>query len=160
MTSNLMFTFFVICVVCGTVFSLPCLTVKSKQDFDKARDALKSLEDFMKSQASSINSKIEALDKDMTSMEADFKRRQWIKYNNHCYYIGEDIVIWTEAERKCREIGGYLLKFGDSSENSLIFEQIKKSSKKTYFWLGSTDVVNGDWRWIYDQTQLGYKNFP
>ncbi|XP_076084107.1 snaclec coagulation factor X-activating enzyme light chain 1-like isoform X1 [Mytilus galloprovincialis] len=146
MTSNLMFTFFVICVVCGTVFSLPCLTVKSKQDFDKARDALKSLEDFMKSHASSINFKIEVLDKDMTSMEADFKRRQWIKYNNHCYYIGEDIVIWTEAERQCREVGGYLLKFDDSSENSLIFEQIKKSSKKTHVWLGSTDVVNGDWR--------------
>ena len=30
---------------------------------------------------------------------------------------------------------------------------------ETYYWLGSTDVVNGDLRWIYDQTQLSYKNF-
>ncbi|CAC5361407.1 MRC [Mytilus coruscus] len=160
MTSLLWFTFFVICVVCRTVFSLPCLTIKSKQDFKEARDALKSLEHFLKSQATSINSKIEALDKDMTSMEEDFKRRQWIKYNNHCYYIGDDSVIWTEAERKCREIGGYLVKIDDSSEDSLIYQQISKSSKKNHFWLGSTDVVNGDWRWIYDQTQLSYKKFP
>ncbi|CAG2253237.1 unnamed protein product [Mytilus edulis] len=81
----------------------------------------------MKSQATSINSKIQALDKDMTSMEEDFKRaRQWIKYNNHCCYFGDDEVIWTEAERKCREIGGYLVKIDDSAENSWILEQIKK----------------------------------
>ncbi|CAG2253236.1 CD206 [Mytilus edulis] len=159
MTSVLPITVFVVCVVCRAVFSLPCLTVKSKQDFNKARNALKNLENFLKSQASSINSKVQALDKDMTSIEEDFKRkRQWIKYNNHCYYIGGDSVIWTEAERKCREIGGYLVKIDDSSENSWIKQEITKS-KKTHFWLGSTDVVNGDWRWIYDQTQLSYKNF-
>jgi hypothetical protein len=26
-----------------------------------------------------------------------------------------------------------------------------------YFWLGITDVVNGDWRWIYDQATPNYK---
>ena len=26
-----------------------------------------------------------------------------------------------------------------------------------YYWLGITDVVNGDWRWIYDQTAPIYK---
>ena len=26
-----------------------------------------------------------------------------------------------------------------------------------YFWLGITDVVNGDWRWIYDQAAPNYK---
>jgi hypothetical protein len=26
-----------------------------------------------------------------------------------------------------------------------------------HFWLGITDVVNGDWRWIYDQTTPNYK---
>ncbi|CAC5361406.1 NCAN [Mytilus coruscus] len=103
MTSVFPITFFVVCVVYRTVFTLPCLTNKSKQDFHKARNALKSLENFLKSQASSINSKVQALDKDMTSMEEDFKQT-----NN---------------------------------------------------WLESTDVVNGDWRWIYDQTQLSYKNF-
>ncbi|XP_063403803.1 C-type lectin domain family 4 member D-like [Mytilus trossulus] len=159
MTSVLMFNFLVMCTVCETVFSLPCLTNKSKQDFIKARNALKSLEDFLKSQATSINNKLQVLDKDMITMEEDFKRRQWTKYNSHCYYIGEDNIIWTEAERKCREIGGYLVKIDDSSENSWIQQQLNKSSIKTYFWLGSTDVVNGDWRWIYDQTQLSYKNF-
>ncbi|CAG2253238.1 unnamed protein product [Mytilus edulis] len=143
MVSVLRVIVIVVYVVCGTVFSLPCLTNKSKQDFNKARNALKSLENFLKSQASSINS----------------KGRQWIKYNKHCYYFGDDSVKWTDAERKCREIGGYLAKIEDSSENSWIKQQISKSSKRTYRWLGSTDVVNGDWRWIYDQTQISYKNF-
>jgi hypothetical protein len=26
-----------------------------------------------------------------------------------------------------------------------------------YIWLGITDVYNGDWRWIYDQTTPKYK---
>ena len=26
-----------------------------------------------------------------------------------------------------------------------------------HFWLGMTDVVNGDWRWIYDQTNPNFK---
>jgi hypothetical protein len=26
-----------------------------------------------------------------------------------------------------------------------------------YFWLGMIAVVNGDWRWIYDQTKPNYK---
>ena len=33
-----------------------------------------------------------------------------------------------------------------------------------FYWLGITDVVNGDWRWIYDQTRPNYKfwasNYP
>ncbi|XP_052098824.1 neurocan core protein-like isoform X3 [Mytilus californianus] len=133
MTSVFWFIFFVVCVVCGTVFSLPCLTNKSKQDFNKARNALKSLENYLKSQANSIKYKVQALDKDMTLMEEDFKRRQWIKYNKHCYYIGYDSVRWTDAERKCREIGGYLVKIDDSSENSWIKQQISKSSKRRPF---------------------------
>ena len=28
---------------------------------------------------------------------------------------------------------------------------------ENYFWLGITDVVDGDWRWIYDQTTPNYK---
>ncbi|OPL33342.1 hypothetical protein AM593_07067, partial [Mytilus galloprovincialis] len=55
--------------------------------------------------------------------------RQWIKYDKHCYYIGDDNVKWTDAERKCREIGGYLVKIDDASENSWIKQQISKVKK-------------------------------
>ena len=27
----------------------------------------------------------------------------------------------------------------------------------SHYWLGMTDVVNGDWRWIYDQTAPNFK---
>ena len=64
---------------------------------------------------------------------------------------------WTTAERRCREIGGYLVKIDDSSEQSWLFKEAMKTKKNNYFWLGMTDVVNGDWRWIYDQTTPNYK---
>ena len=66
-------------------------------------------------------------------------------------------MIWTRAERRCREIGGYLVKIDDASEQSWVFKEAMTTSKKKYFWLGITDVVNGDWRWIYDQTAPNYK---
>ncbi|OPL20674.1 hypothetical protein AM593_09323, partial [Mytilus galloprovincialis] len=111
----------------------------------------------MKSQATSTNSKIQTLDKDMTSTEEDFKREGDNGLNTTTTVI---ILEMTKLyELKQREIGGYLVKIDDSSENSWILEQIKISGTKTHVWLGSTDVVNGDWRWIYDHTQLSYKNF-
>ena len=62
---------------------------------------------------------------------------------------------WTTAERRCREIGGYLVKIDDSPEQSWVFKEAKKINNN--FWLGIIDVVNGDWRWIYDQTTPNYK---
>lgn len=68
---------FILLTVCESVLSMPCLTSKSKQDFTKARNALKSLESFLKNQATAINQKVKQLDNDMVSMEEDFKSKSY-----------------------------------------------------------------------------------
>lgn len=64
----------------GVVFGLPCLTSDSKKDFDKTRSALKNLESYLtntvstlQGQINTINGKVKQLDKDLITMEDDFK---------------------------------------------------------------------------------------
>ena len=137
--------------------TLPCLTAQSKRDFTNTRNALKSLVSTLQSQITTINGKIKTLDKDLIAIEDDFKRRKWRKYKDHCYYFGTEPVRWTTAERRCREIGGYLVKIDDAPEQSWVYKEAMKTKKYNHFWLGMTDVVNGDWRWIFDQTTPNYK---
>ncbi|XP_052062065.1 perlucin-like protein [Mytilus californianus] len=146
------------------VLGLPCLTNDSKKDFDKTRSALKNLESYLSNtvstlqgQVNTINSKVKQLDKDLITMEDDFKKRQWRKYNGHCYFFGTDFVNWVTAERRCREIGGILVKIDDASETKWLVNNIVR--KGYYHWIGLTDVQEGDFRWTYDQSTLSYKNF-
>ena len=118
---------------------------------------MKSLVSTLQSQINTINGKVKTLDKDLVAIEDDFKGRKWRKYKDHCYYFETVAVKWTTAERRCREIGGYLVKIDDSPEQSWVFKEAMKTKKNNHFWLGITDVVNGDWRWIYDQTTPNYK---
>ena len=118
---------------------------------------MKSLVSTLQSQINTINGKVKTLDKDLITIEEDFRRRKWRKYKDHCYYFETVAVKWTTAERRCREIGGYLVKIDDSSEQSWVFKEAMKTKKNKHVWLGITDVVNGDWRWIYDQTTPNYK---
>ena len=165
---------FVVSILFDYGATLPCLTMGSKKDFANTRNALKSLESYLsktvstlksqisktvstlQSQITTINGKVKTLDKDLIAIEEDFKRRQWRKFKDHCYYFETVAVKWTTAERRCREIGGYLVKIDESSEQSWVYKEAMKTIKSTH-WLGMTDVVNGDWRWIYDQTTPSYK---
>ena len=155
---------FVVSILFDYGATLPCLTAESKKDFTNTRNALKSLESYLsktvstlQSQITTINGKVKTLDKDLIAIEEDFKGRKWRKYKEHCYYFGTDALKWTTAERRCREIGGYLVKIDESSEQSWVFKEAMKTKKSNHYWLGITDVVNGDWRWIYDQTKPNYK---
>ena len=49
------------------------------------------------------------------------------------------------------------MKIDDSAEQSWLLNEGIKTQKNAYYWLGMTDVVNGDWRWIYDQSTPNYK---
>ena len=135
--------FFVVSILFDYGATLPCLTTGSKKDFANTRNALKSLESYLsktvstlqsqitningnmkktvstlQSQITTIKGKVKTLDKDLITIEEDFRRRKWRKYKDHCYYFETVPVKWTTAERRCREIGGYLVKIDDSSEQS------------------------------------------
>lgn len=68
---NFMFVL-ILLIVCEAVVSI---NTKSKQDFMKARNALKGLKSLLKDQATAINLKVEQLDKDIVSLEEDFKSK-------------------------------------------------------------------------------------
>ena len=81
----------------------------------------------LQSQITTINGKVKTLDKDLITIEEDFRRRKWRKYKDHCYYFETVPVKWTTAERRCREIGGYLVKIDDAPEQSWVFKEAMKT---------------------------------
>ncbi|CAC5421927.1 COLEC12 [Mytilus coruscus] len=123
----------IIGMISKDVVALPCLTDESKTKFDALR---------------------KALDDDMGSLVSDFHKRQWKKYNGHCYYYGSDARSWFLAEQSCQQIGGHLTKIDDEAENKWIKDN---RSEQAHYWIGLTDLKEGEWRWSYDQTLATYK---
>ncbi|CAG2226849.1 CD206 [Mytilus edulis] len=88
------------------VSGLPCLTIESKEDFDKSRKALTLVQ-------SDIGKVVNTLEK-----------TSWIKYDGHCYYYSSESTDWFTAERKCRQIGGYLVKTDNEEEKKTCIQNI------------------------------------
>ncbi|XP_076082301.1 lithostathine-1-beta-like [Mytilus galloprovincialis] len=165
--------------ICKYAMSLPCLTNESEKDFDDSRKALSALETYLGSTVntlesdiqktlntlkshlgtlkSNVGSKVKRLDGDLKVLEEDFRKKKWLKHNGHCYYYAHEKHDWFTAERRCREIGGYIVKVDNSSENTWISDN--KPKKNKYYWIGLTDLKEGDWRWTFDQSQATYKSW-
>ncbi|OPL33859.1 c-type f lectin domain family 4 member, partial [Mytilus galloprovincialis] len=162
----LVVTFFLLVWICKSAMCLPCLTNESKKIFNDTRKDLTALEtyigetlDTLESNLgklkSDVRSKIKNLNDKLKSLEDDFSKQQWLKYKDHCYYYANEQYDWFTAERRCREIGGYIVKVDDSSENIWISDN--KPNKNAYYWIGLTDLKEGDWRWTFDQSRPTYK---
>ncbi|CAC5383992.1 MRC [Mytilus coruscus] len=108
------------------VFSLPCLSSKAKKEFETVRQKLKTLH-------ADLGKKVLGLDTDLKSIETDLAKKQWRKYNGHCYYLGDDVKSWFDAERKCKHIGGHLVKIDDKSENNWLKSQLAVESGMTVY---------------------------
>ncbi|OPL33191.1 hypothetical protein AM593_10061, partial [Mytilus galloprovincialis] len=163
--------------ICKYAMSLPCLTNESEKDFDDSRKALSALETYLGSTVntlesdiqktlntlkshlgtlkSNIGSKVKRLDGDLKVLEEDFRKKKWLKHNGHCYYYAHEKHDWFTAERRCREIGGYIVKVDNSSENTWISDN--KPKKSAFYWIGLTDLKEGEWRWTFDQSYPTYK---
>ncbi|XP_071133298.1 perlucin-like protein [Mytilus edulis] len=113
------------------VGSLPCLSDKSKKIFEKTKKTLDGL-------------------------EKELEKKEWKTYKDHCYYLGGDVETWFNAEKKCRQIGGYLVKIDDSPENKWLKTQFSKGS---HYWLGLTDLHEGNFRWSYDQEKAKFTSW-
>ena len=51
----------------------------------------------------------------------------WLVFNESCYRIKQSREInWNDARRACNELGDHLLKIDDLSEQTIIFNQIKR----------------------------------
>ncbi|VDI83994.1 Hypothetical predicted protein [Mytilus galloprovincialis] len=144
-----------------------CLSNESKEDFDKSRQALTDVQenigkvlnklendnkktlDMFKETLNTMGQKIKKLDTDFKVLGKDFRKTKWHKYDGHCYYYSSEKADWFTAERKCREIGGYIVKIDDKKENSNI--EANRANKSFYYWIGLIDLKEGEWRWTYDQ---------
>ncbi|CAC5387122.1 unnamed protein product [Mytilus coruscus] len=114
----------------------------------KTTDVLKNNLGTFKTTLNSMGQKIKKLDN-------DFKETKWIKYDGHCYYYSPDASDWFTAERKCREIGGYLAKIDNDEEKNNMYSNA--NLKSYHYWIGLTDLKEGDFRWTYDQSKAKIK---
>ncbi|CAC5415431.1 MRC [Mytilus coruscus] len=88
------------------------------------------------------------------------KLEGWKEYKNHCYYFSSDTKTWPEAERKCRNKGGYLVQISGSSENSWVVTILTKAVQHQFgYWMGATNVKDGQWKWINDLSKVQYSNW-
>ncbi|OPL33858.1 hypothetical protein AM593_01135, partial [Mytilus galloprovincialis] len=130
--------------------SLPCLTNESEKDFDDSRKALGALETYLgntvntlesdiqktlntlkshlETLKSNVGSRVKTLDGNLEVLEEDFRKNKWLKHDGHCYYYAQEKDNWFTAERRCREIGGYIVKIDNSSENTWISDNKPKST--------------------------------
>ncbi|CAC5363386.1 MRC [Mytilus coruscus] len=140
-------TLCIIGVILKDVFALPCMSNDTKTKFEAARKALTDL-------GNDIKNKITKLNSDMGALVSDFQKKQWKKYNGHCYYYGSESLTWFESEQRCIQIGGHLAKIDDEAENKWI---VDNRAYKLDVWMGLTDLKEGEFRWSYDQTIAKYK---
>lgn len=71
----------------------------------------------------------------------------------HRYSIIVDDVSWTEASRKCKQIGGYLVNIGSEEEYIYIVQQIESEGKRgNSFWIGGErgfgDASEYNYYWV------------
>ncbi|XP_052089189.1 perlucin-like protein [Mytilus californianus] len=147
-------------VIIKAVCSLTCLSNEAKEDFEKSRKAVSDVQDNIGkviNQLNTMSQKIKKLDTDFKALGKDLRKTKWHKYNGHCYYYGSDSTDWFTAERKCREISGYIAKIDDREENTNIAANRPHSGKD--YWIGLTDLKEGIWRWTYDQSKAVFKTW-
>lgn len=131
--------FFIVLVTICHTSSIPFVSHRTLADLKKIRDNIKTFETNLK------------------DVEDRLKDRDWKKHNGHCYFFGEESYMWSDAERMCRQIGGYLVKIDDSSENAFLASSIQNTA--TEHWIGLTDLSEGECRWMYDQQIASYTAF-
>ncbi|VDI56799.1 Hypothetical predicted protein, partial [Mytilus galloprovincialis] len=132
---------FVVLGFVAMIKSESCLGQKEKTLLSGIRSSIKTLEEKLEGK----NAKCPA---------------GWKEYKNHCYYFSSDTNSWPDAERKCRNIGGYLVQISDSSENSWVVSILRKAVQHDCgYWMGATNAKDGQWKWINDLSRVQYSNW-
>ncbi|CAC5418118.1 unnamed protein product [Mytilus coruscus] len=126
-----------------------CLSNESKEDFDKSRKALTDEQEnigkvlnklendnkktlgMFKETLNTMGQKIKKLDTDFKVLGKDFRTI----FDKHFFL----------EQRKCREIGGYIVKIDDENKNSNI--EANRANK---------NLKDGEWLWTYDQLKAGF----
>lgn len=119
------------------------------------QNSINTLKNNLQTLKTNVGKKIKKVDTDFKVLQKDFQKNRWKKYGGHCYYFSRDNRDWFNAELTCRKNGGYIVKIDNASENTWLSQN--RYSRSSSYWIGLTDLKEGDWRWSYDQSRLTYK---
>ncbi|XP_063443238.1 perlucin-like protein [Mytilus trossulus] len=113
-----------------------------------------------KSLISNIRSTLNTLEEDLANKYAGCQVG-WKEYQNHCYYFSSDTETWNEAEKICRNKGGYLVQITDSAENAWVVNILRKAVQQRMmgYWMGAKKAKDGQWKWINDLSKVKYFNW-
>lgn len=74
-----------------------------------------------------------------------------IKWNGHSYKLFQERIAWTDAKKKCEELGGHLVTIESAKENAHISKMGASMTGpgKGGVWIGCSDhEEEGQWKWV------------
>ena len=65
-----------------------------------------------------------------------------VKWNGHWYKHVTNFVSWTEAEKECESMGGYLVIIDSEEENDFVVNLASKVLANFWLWIGLSDHLS------------------
>ena len=69
-----------------------------------------------------------------------------VLYDGHYYQLFDEGITWTEADERCKKMGGHLVTITSEDEFNFCKTLLGDMSPK-YCWMGATHA-SGSWEWI------------
>ncbi|XP_077196630.1 C-type lectin lectoxin-Thr1-like [Paroedura picta] len=89
--------------------------------------------------------------------EAKSCQKDWTFYKGHCYGLFNEKLMWSDAQRECRNLGGSLASIHFPEEMSHLSQYIRKFIQGyENIWIGMMSPHNDQqWQWA-DHTPITY----
>ena len=72
-----------------------------------------------------------------------------VKWNGHWYKHVTDSLSWPAANKKCENMGGYLVIINSKEENDFVYNLANKNQVNNWIWIGLSDHLSeGTPKWV------------
>ncbi|VDI13453.1 Hypothetical predicted protein [Mytilus galloprovincialis] len=83
-------------------------------------------------------------------------RHGWLPWRRTCFMLSIGVENWSNAELRCRALGGYLAEIYDAETNSFLRNHLKAlhfNNHTVSYWIGLTDIANvNTWEWSHSRS--------
>ncbi|XP_038151963.1 CD209 antigen-like protein E [Cyprinodon tularosa] len=86
--------------------------------------------------------------------------KDWVRFEETCYYFSTNKFSWEESRNRCREAGAELVKVETREEQYFLRNNLNRKMKSfdDMFWIGLTDSEEeGRWVWV-DGSELSERS--